>query len=218
MSNLTWNEGLHSHTSKLIDAPASARSVWQTIAAGLGVWLYWEGSGGAASSLSRGEPKPGMHRTFVERQSRSSFDGVITGDQVGRMYTTVALSGNTFVNEELWAYDAGHGSAYTVALGTGALIEHMVDPKLGHSWVMNTGSYQTNSSSGSTLISRVNYDTGDGIAARPMVFACASDDSLWCQVEQRDGEVYIHHYDLGGFDGSTQTITWFSLNTVVQQG
>lgn len=106
MTQINWTESVISITSTVGSFPPYAKSVWTAIATGMNVEHFWDGTGGA-SSLSRGDLRPGGSRTFFAAQSASSSSGtgkLFFASNVSRLFAYGSagtwLEGTPFFSDE----------------------------------------------------------------------------------------------------------------------
>lgn len=145
MSVSAWTETIPSGTSQVGDFPSYARTAFANIATGLAVEHYWPGSGGGSTD-SAGELLPGASRAFVDVQSNSSAPN---SQMTGRLFLASDVS-------RLFIYD----SSGTYLVGTPYCSEHSMTylpgsfpyPSPTGYWLRQSGSYTTNTQSGSTSI------------------------------------------------------------------
>jgi hypothetical protein len=139
MASIVW-----SNTSPGTDYTASAmddkfRSIVTSIAVGLGESFFWDGSAASqgASVSSSGQMKLGTARSAVSN-SISTFVGGAPNGYVG------------IVADE--SYVQHIGSAQTVFLGGGNMLEHVTDPAPTARWVLDSGTTSGEITDAGTLV------------------------------------------------------------------
>jgi len=154
MSIPLWNEAVPSGTSTVGDFPDYGRDILSAIAIGMSVEHNWPGAGGGSQN-SIGELLPGASRAYVDQQSKSSAPG---SQMTGRLFlaSTGSSGGISFPLNRLFAYASTGtylvGTPYGSEHSTSALTVGSAMSSPANYWLRQSGSFQTNSASGSTTI------------------------------------------------------------------
>ena len=138
-----WQESVPSNDSFVGNAPVDFKRVWSTVAAGMAVEHFFEGSGGA-STASSGDLRLGASRAFVGERSACS----VPSQGTGRVFLDRT-------NSRLYVFD----SAGTYVGGT-SWLEEMATSSNGSLWARSAGN-----------VASVPTTSGTTIVAFPFTFA-----------------------------------------------
>jgi hypothetical protein len=197
MSDITWFEALPSDDSLVSVAPRDLRSLWTSIAAGLGESLFYAGSGGA-SQLSSGELRPGATRTFFGALSASSNDA----DNLGRLFFS---SDSSFVF--LYESDRTH------KIGGPGTVSHMSSP-LGAVWIEQRGTVSADEGDVGTSFTTAYTDVAPQVWIAESRAAAGGDAWLRGVLSVSTSGFTVTSQYIGAGVAGPDTVRWTSLGTI----
>lgn len=200
MANLgsAWTETIPSDASIVGHEPPHLRSVWTSIALGLGTNLFWPESGGG-SQASLGDLRLGGSRAFYDVASQSS--SADTTRQLARAF----LASDT---SRLFVYESDR----TLLAGTPYLIEHGTAAGRGV-WVETRGQTLV-SSAGTPSLATISF--GLVYDATPTtVFTTFSQRSFTHFVSALTAGGFVSEFSFTGPGAQSDvTIAWTSAGTI----
>lgn len=196
-TTIGWTETLPSDASAVGLAPPEIRSIWSSIAQGLGLNggpLYWPGTGGG-SEASAGQLQPGGLRAYHDTHSASSNAGTL--DVIGRVFVASDRS-------RAYLYE----SAATRLLGSRFLIEYTSSSKsLGDVWVTQRG--ETAFALGTTTVT-----FATPFRAAPFVGGSCSQASTTLQFTPISATQFRSDVSTLGGTISDSTLYWWAIGRV----